>query len=324
MQETTFIGLDIGKNKIDIALKIDGKIKTKVIENTQSGFQNLIFFIQKHTKLQIHICCEATGQYWEALAYWLAENYPEVKLSVVNPVQIAHYIKVIMMRTKTDVTDAKAIADYCQKMQPKAWQPEDPTIRKLKALSRQINALNGIRTQEKNRAQVADKTIQTAITAHIAFIDKQIQEAKAEIAELIENNEELKQKEKIIKSIPAIGNSSAPVLLALLADISKFPTKNQLTAFVGLSPKQKQSGSSVNGKTRISKIGSAEVRKALYMPAVVAYSRVKTYHTFVKRLQEKGKAPKVIIVALMRKLLLLAYTLLKKNELFNTKDYKGA
>lgn len=319
-----FIGLDIAKLKIDVALLINGKYKTKVIKNNKSGFEDLIIFLSKFVEsAQIHACCEATNVYWEPIAYWLSENHPEIKMAVVNPMQIANYSKVVLSRTKTDITDAKLIADFCQKQQPESWQPDCNDVRLLQSLTRDIDVLIGMRTKEHNRLQVAHSALKEKIQHHIDFINGQIDDARQQVLNLILNNQHLAETYSILQSIPGFGSQSVPVLLTLLANPDKFKSRSQITAFVGLSPAERQSGKSVRGRTSISKIGRSEIRKALYMPALVAYSRIKIYRPYVERLKAAGKHPKVIIVALMRKLLLIAYSCVKNRCKFDKNFYAG-
>uniref|UniRef100_A0AAU8B4R5 Transposase n=1 Tax=Dulem virus 54 TaxID=3145765 RepID=A0AAU8B4R5_9VIRU len=318
-----YVGLDIAKKKIDVAVFIGDKVKTKVIDNNESGYRNLIIFLHKFDSEGIAICCEATNIYWEGVAYWLAEHHPDIKLSVVNPLQIAHYSKAVLARTKTDVMDAKIIADYCKRQQPPQWQPENIALRKLQALNRHIEALINMRTKEQNRYQVVHANLKDRIGLHIEYLNQEIAQAREEVENLIKQHSDLKEVADILHSIPGLGKNSINCLLPLLANAHRFKNRAQLTAFVGLSPAENQSGSSVKGRTSISKIGRSDIRKALYMPALVAYSRTKIYRPFVERQRAAGKHPKVIIVALMRKLLLIAFACVQKRHRFDEKFYKG-
>src|SRR5215204_4283663 len=144
------VGIDVAKAKLDVALKLPkGKWRTKVVANTPAGFEELRSWLAKQGVQLAHVCMEATGVYWEAVAHDLADHGFEV--SVVNPAQIKSYGGATGVRTKTDAVDAKLIAEFCANTSPALWKPLPTNVRSLRALVARREALIDLRTQESNR-----------------------------------------------------------------------------------------------------------------------------------------------------------------------------
>lgn len=316
------LGLDISKDKIDCALLLNGKFKTRVIANTPKGFASLAEWLQKHALTQVHACCEATGTYWEAVAEWLVDHgHP---ISVINPAQIHAYAQCKLQRGKTDDQDARLIAEFCQQERPAPWQAPPPAERKLLALVRDLQVLQDMHQAESNRLAVAHDSVRPRIQRHLEWLKQEIERLQKDIDQHIDQNPDLKKRRALLDSIPGVGERTGPWLLAFLGDGRRFRSGKQAAAYTGLSPRLWQSGSSVRGKTRISKVGHSDLRRALYMPGVVCYSRVAAYQPFVQRLRVAGKAPKAIIVALMRKLVTIAQAVLRAGVPFDEESYKKA
>lgn len=308
----TPIGVDIAKAKFDVAAWIDGKYKTKVFPNTPTGFEAFLTWLRPFAPA--HVCMEATGRYGEALATGLVEQ--GVTVSVVNPAQIHAFGKAELNRTKTDQSDAKLIARFCQLHQPPAWQPLPPAVRQLQALVRRLDDLMALRQMERNRQDGADATVQASLARVLALLDAELKQTRAAIHDHVDQHPDLCQQRDLLDTIPGLGEATIAVLLASLGDIHRFDNAKQVTAFAGLSPAQRQSGK-YQGQTRLSKTGDALLRKALYLPAVVAGQHNPVVGAFCERLKAKGKAGKVIVCAAMRKLLTLAYGVLKSGRPFD-------
>lgn len=174
-----------------------------------------------------------------------------------------------------------------------------------------------MRTQESNRLQVARPAVRESIAEHLQWLDEQIKRLIKQIREHIEKDPDLHDKQRLLDSVPGLGERTIAVLLAFYADPSRFGNARQAVAFIGLDPRQHESGSSVRSKPRLSKIGHAFVRKALYMPAVVTLHKTRWGGQFHKRLAANGKPPKLIIGAMMRKLVHVAYGVLKSDRPFD-------
>lgn len=310
------LGIDVAKAKLDCALRLpDGKLRSKVVENNFKGFQVLTEWLEKHRATTVHVCMEATGVYWEAVAEYLATQ--GMAVSVVNPAQIKAFGASKMVRTKTDKVDAKLIAEFCLERRPDPWQAPTPSEQALRAMVLRLEALQVMRTQESNRLEVARDAVRAGITQHIEWLDEQIKALSKMIRDHIDGDKTMKDKQAILESIPGVGERTIAILLAFYSNLDRFSNARQAVAFAGLDPRQHESGSSVKGKPRLSKIGHAFLRKALYMPAMVTLYRTAWGKLFRDRLAAAGKPPKLIIGAMMRKLVHVAYGVLKSGKSFD-------
>lgn len=312
------LGVDVAKAKLDCALRLpDGKHKHKVVENNQKGFIALTDWLTKHDAENAHVCMEATGVYWEQVAEYLANK--QMSVSVVNPAQIKAFGASCLVRTKTDKVDAKLIAEFCRERSPQLWQAPSLSEQALRALVLRLDALQAMRTQESNRLEVARDIVKTDITNHIAWLDTEIKTLIKKIRDHIDLDPNMKNKQELLDSVPGLGERTIAMLLAFSMHPGRFDNARQAAAFAGLDPRQHESGSSVKGKPRMSKIGHAFLRKALYMPAMVTLYKTTWGQTFRQRLASAGKPPKLIIGAMMRKLVHVAFGVLKSGESFDPK-----
>ncbi|WP_434113053.1 IS110 family transposase [Methylocaldum sp. GT1TLB] len=306
------IGIDIAKAKFDAAALRNGKYKTKVFQNTPEGFKAFLAWLQAFPTP--HVCLEATGRYGEGLALFLVDH--GLAVSVVNPAQIHAFGQAELSRTKTDKSDAKRIARFCLSQRPLLWQPPPPAVRPLQALVRRLESLLEMRQMEKNRLDGADPTVRPSIEAVLATLDAEIAATQQRIREHIDHDPDLRQRRDLLDTIPGLGDATIPVLLAALGDVHRFENARSVAAFAGLSPKEHQSGK-WKGHTRLSKTGDALLRKALYLPAIVARRHNPLIRAFCERLKAQGKNGKLIVGAAMRKLLVLAYGVLKSGRPFD-------
>lgn len=312
------LGIDVAKSKLDVALRLpDGKLRSKVVANTPQGFEALSAWLDKHDVVELQVCMEATGIYWEAVAEYLADAGHTV--SVVNPVQVKAFAGAALVRTKTDRVDARLIAEFCVAQHPEPWQAPPPALRELRALVRRCDALVAMRTQEHHRLLVARTAVRHGIEAHLAYLEQAIAEIEAAIRQKIDDDPGLKEQRALLDSIPGLGDKTIPVLLSFYGGPLRFDKAKQAAAFAGLDPRQRESGSSVHGKPRLSKVGHAWLRKALYMPAMVAITKTTWGRAFKNRLAAAGKPPMVILGAMMRKLVHVAFGVLKSGIPFNPK-----
>lgn len=310
------LGIDVAKIKLDCALRLpDGKFRSKVVDNTPHGFEIVSAWLAKHNLVDLHVCMEATGTYWEAVAEFLADAGYAV--SVVNPAQIKAFSTASRVRTKTDKVDARLIAEFCFSQRPEPWQAPTPALRGLRALVARREALDAMRTQEKNRLLVARESVRTGIEAHLDYLEKAIDEVDTAIRRKIDDDPDLKGQGVLLDSVPGLGEKTIPVLLSYYGGSLRFDNARQAAAFAGLDPRQHESGSSVKGKPRLSKVGHALLRKALYMPAMVATTKTAWGRAFRDRLAAAGKPPMVILGAMMRKLVHVAFGVLKSGTPFN-------
>lgn len=311
----SYLGLDVSKAKVDCALLLNNKVKSKVVQNTPEGFNALTQWLIKHGADHVHVCCEATGTYSDAIALFLHEHGYVV--SVVNPARIAANAQSRLARAKTDALDARLIVRYCERERPAAWTPPPAEERLLLVLLRDLQDLQAMQQAESNRLETAHPGVRERIERHLDFLAREIEQLRKKIEQHIDHHDNLRGRRDLLDSVPGLGEHTIPWLIAYLGDGQRFDGAKCAVAFFGLCPKPRQSGSSVRGKARIAKTGHADLRRALYMPAMVAYSRCAAFAPFVQRLKAAGKPPKVIIVALMRKLVTIAQAILKSGKPFD-------
>lgn len=314
------IGIDIAKRTFDIAtLQANGKYRTKTkLANSAVGFKELEQWLHKHGEPNAWLLMEATGTYHEALADWLhGKGY---RVCILNPAQVAYYARSQLQRIKTDKVDAKLIAAYGERHRDelRIWQPEPQAIRRLRALVRRLEDLQGIQQMERNRLEVADSSVHPSIQSVLQHVDRQITETLKAIQDHIDNDPDLRNKRELLTSIDGIGDKTAALLLAELGDPLRFGSCRAITAFAGLNPRLQESGT-YKGQTRISRTGSSRLRAGLYMPAVSSLKHNATISALRDRLKARGKTGKQIVCAAMRKLLHIAYGVLKSGQPFDQK-----
>jgi transposase len=302
------LGVDVGKEYIDCELLGD-RTARKRVTNSIRGFEQLAAWLRNRKVRKVHACMEATGGFSDELAFFLHEHGHVV--SVVNPLQIAAFGESELSRTKTDRADAGLIARFCKAMQPRPWDPPTAAERRLKQLVRRRRALVEMRTQEANRLEAPGiESVRDSITALIAVFDQQIASIETEIQSTIDSDDDLRGKRDLIESISGIGEVTSSTILAETPHIEQFASSKALAAFAGVSPHIRQSGRSLSS-TRRTRIGKSAIRPALYMAALSALRCNPVIRTFADRLRKRGKTPMQIIVAAMRKLLVLVYGVLK-------------
>lgn len=311
-----FLGIDVAKAKLDCAVRLgNGKYKDKIVPNNPAGFQALSEWLTKQGATDLHVCMEATGIYWEGIAAYLATQ--GMTVSVVNPAQIKAYGASRLVRTKTDRVDARLIAEFCCERRPNAWEAPSASEQELRALVLRLEALQNMQTQEDNRLKVAPGTVAADIAAHVEWLDNEISKVKKKIGKHIDSDPGMKDKSDLLDSIPGVGPSTIAMLLAFCVHPGRFENARQATAYAGLDPRQHQSGSSVNGKPRMSKVGHSIIRKILYMPSMVTLYKTAWGKRFYARLALAGKPPKLVIGAMMRKLIHVAFGVLKSGKPFD-------
>ena len=312
------LGLDVAKLKFNACLIHEGgKLRHKVFPNTPAGFSQLSDWLAKQQVERVHTCLEATGTYGDSLAAYLHGQGHVV--SVVNPAAIKAYARSRLSRTKTDRADAMLIASFCAERRPPAWHPPAREVQELQALVRRLDSLVEMRTMEENRlcSGVTVEAVRESVEELIAHLSEQIKRTEALIRNHINNHPGLQRQRELLDSIPGIGETTAAALLAEVSDFSQYSSARQVAAFAGLVPRERQSGSSVRGRVRLSKIGNARLRKALYFPAVTALRCSPFFQAWAEGLRHMGKSKMAVIGAVMRKLVHLAYGVLKTGRPFD-------
>lgn len=309
----TVLGIDVAKKKLDVALMTGGKVLMKKFDNAVNGFKLLQGWLASLHIAQAHVCLEATGTYGEAVAEFLHERGHRV--SVVNPFRIKGFANSDLQRNKTDTADARTIAAFCLAKDPEDWHPLPPEIKQLQALTRRIEALERMLGVETNRLESAPDATRPSLKRMIGNLKKEIDNVGRLIKDHIDNHPDLKQQSQLLQSIPGIGEKTARLLLGEI-EFSQFDSARSLAAHAGVTPRKFQSGSSLN-RTRLSKLGNGRIRKALYFPAITAVKYNEVVKQFARRLSQNGKTPMQIVCASMRKLLHIAFGVIKHNRPFD-------
>jgi transposase len=315
-----FIGIDIAKLSFDVAVLRDGHYHSRQFKNVPAGFSQLSKWVSSF-KQPAYFCLEATGIYGLALAKHCHKS--NQKIIVANPIQTHAFAKMEMARNKTDKADSMSIARYCQHIfnqgaiDKRLFVPKSAAFERVQFLVTRLDQLNKMKSQENNRLGVSlDKMAARSIKSMLTYIDKQITAIKKEIAIIVKQDEQLTTQFNLLISIRGIADKTAWALLAYIGDINLFDNAKQISSYAGLNPSIDQSGTSIN-RSRLSKMGCARLRKSLYMPALVAARFNPIMLAFYNKLLSKGKPKKVALVAVMRKLLVLAYGVLKSGKPFD-------
>jgi transposase len=319
------LGIDISKLKFNVCLiQTSGKLRHKVFPNTSAGFEQLTVWLSKQGLERIHGCLEATGTYSEPLALFLHESGHSV--SLINPAATKAFAASRLSRTKTDRVDAELIARFCQAQQPSAWTPSAREVRELQALVRRLESLIEMRVAEENRLSsgIVVDMVRRSLEEHLTYLKQEIKRTEELIRNHINNHPGLKQQSQLLDSIPGIAETTAALLLSEITDIKQYRSARQVAAYAGLVPKERQSGSSVRGRTRLSKIGNARLRRALYFPAITALRCSPFFQHWAEGLRQRGKCKMSVICAVMRKLIHLAYGVLKTGKAFDPEWAKSA
>jgi len=315
------LGVDVAKNKLDVCLlnPENDQRRAKTVPNTPAGFTELRDWLirQKVPDLgQVHLILEATGVYHEPVALWFFEAGASV--SVVNPAQTKAFGQGLAVRTKTDARDSHVLARYGALVQPALWQPPTPEIRELHALIARLDAVEADLRREQNRQEKAEvvprpTTVAESLQQHIDFLKAEATRLQTALQDHIDRHPSLRQDRDLLLSIPAVGEKTAQRLVAVLRS-RPFQSADQATAFLGLVPIECQSGSSLHRRPRLSKAGAPRIRAALYMAAVVATRYNPHIRTLYERLLARGKAKIAALGAAMRKLVQLAFGVLRHQK----------
>ena len=308
------LGIDVSKDHFHVELGLNEKRRNRKFANRVEGFAELSVWLGKQKVPQVHACLEATGTYSEELALYLHQQGQIV--SIVNPVQIKAFGQSELLRNKDDRPDAGLIRRFCEKQRPPAWTPPAAELRQLKALTRHLEGLLQTRQQQMNRLDSArSKEVVKSLRKLVRYLDKEIAQTEAQIKAHIAGHPELKQQRDLLDSIKGIGDRTISTLLSEI-NFKQYRSARQVAAYAGLTPRNDRSGT-LRGKTRLSKIGNARLRKALFLPAMVAKRHNPIVRSFCARLAANGKSKMAIVGAAMRKLIHIAFGVLKTGRPFD-------
>jgi transposase len=305
------LGIDVSKADFHACLIQGTKRSRKSFPNAVAGYRQLRSWMKNRQTSKVHACMEATGAYWMGLATALYDA--GLVVSVVNPNRTVMFARSQLLRTKTDQVDAEMIAEFCKTQKPTPWSPPPPEILELRGLLSYRDHL----VREKLRLrQVAS---QIYVGAELQKLHaRQLKTHEQTIAALERQLRSfLKTHQALSKAVDRLTAVSGIGLLTALAIVAKLPVDRlrdgkAAAAYIGVTPSERQSGTSVHGKPRICKTGNGNLRRDLYMPAAVAMRYNPILKPFSERLKAAGKPPKVILIAVMRKLIVLAFSILKR------------
>lgn len=327
------VGIDVAKNELVVSLgRIDEELTVeifahKTFSNRPSGFSSLKKWVQKSFQQEVAILyvMEATGVYHEPLAYWLSDN--GLRASIVLPNKISNFFRTLDINTITDKTASEAIARFGLERKLALWQKPKKVFRELKQLTRERNQLIEERTVLKNQLHAENaeafpnaQSI-SRIKKRIQLINKQELEIKSELATTVKSDQEVVEKIGKITSIPGVGQLTATIVLAETNGFELVKSKKQLVSYCGLDVKNKDSGTSVKGKPKISKKGNRHIRKAMHLPALAAINNNEKYSDVFIRLVSRHGIKMKAVVAVQRKLLEMIYTIWKKDRVYD-KEYE--
>ena len=324
------LGIDVSTATLHLCLlrEADGKQKTKVIENTRAGFATRLDWLARQgvERPQVQVILEATGVDHDAVTEAL--HAAGLRVCVVNPAQVKQFARGLAVRTKTDGVDAFMLARFGHFVNPPAWEPPPPEIRAWRALLQRREALGEDLRRERNRHETASLTttparVLTSLGDSIAFLEQALANLQREIDAHLDRHDGLKADLQLLTSIPAVGDKVGSRMLVVLRG-QDFQRAEQAAAYLGVVPIERQSGTSVHGRPRLSKAGPSKVRKVLYMAAIVATRHNPHVKAVYERLLARGKSKMAALGAAMRKLVHLCFGVLKTRTPYQAEYAKAA
>jgi len=305
-----YVGVDVSSKTLDLAAKYDGKWLQTKFDNDDKGHVAMIRYLKKRTR-HVRVCVEATGIYHLELCLAL-HGTANIEVMVINPRVGKDFAKAMMKRSKTDASDARMLAEYAGRMAFVAWNPPKAFAWELRAIARRMDVLSRQSVAEKNRLHSSrNDLVSSDIEVNIRHLKRRMEQLQKKALELIESDDELLQKFTLITTIIGIAELSAIRILGEVLMLPEDMNVRQWVAHAGLDPRAFESGSSVQKKVRISKVGNSHLRHALYMPAQSASMYDEHVKRFREQLAQRGKTPMQGVIAVMRKRLHTIYGVLK-------------
>lgn len=319
MKTKVNVGIDISKSSFDVALPIENKegYVHKKFSNNIEGFEKFLEYLEPGN----HCIMEASGVYYLQLAVYLHEK--GMFVSVVNPLTIKRFSQMRLMRAKTDKKDSAMIAEYGKVENPNQWKPRAAHMLQMQQLQALQDNFTRQLTRLKNQNEafinsgIKNKIAQKLITKEMEHVTKQIKFIDEELIKIANKfHPDLFER---LQTIKGIGKRAALTLILITDGFERFDNSKQLCAYVGLSPRIFESGTSVKGKVKICKMGMARMRKLLYLCAMRARTCNKACREMFERLTERGKNGKLAIIAIANKLLKQAFVIGKSQMIY--KEY---
>ncbi|NBG67461.1 IS110 family RNA-guided transposase [Acidiluteibacter ferrifornacis] len=311
-KDIKYYGIDISKDVFDVC---DSTGESSQYENNVKGFKQFV----KTLSVNSHCVMEATGYYHYQLAYYLLES--AVKVSVENPLSIKRFIQMKLSKVKTDKSDAKMICEYAQKVEMRLWEGHSKNQVECLQISRLLDLYFKQSTAVKNKIHGENvlgkpsSLVMKSLQQSKRNIEKLIKELEARLTELVKS--EHQELLTLLESIPGMGRKTSMMLIVLTDGFNRFDNAKQLCCYSGLTPTIRQSGSSVRGKSRISKVGNRKLRNLLFMCSFTACKHNKSCKQMYDRIVAKGKSKKLALIAICNKLLKQAFAIAKSGIPFD-------
>jgi len=314
-------GIEVSARTLLVALGREGRASLRrEFPNTPEGHQAVLRWLQRSGR-KVRVVLESTGLYGLDLALCL--HQAGLAVMVANPRAVRHFAAALMQRSKTDRLDAQVLCEFAARMPLVAWCPPSAAAFKLVAVARRLEALTEMLAAEKNRLHAASLSqalpviIRRDVERSIQTQQHAIERLTRAAQEFVISDPTLARRYQLLLSIPGFGVTSALHVLAELTLLPEDRDVRQWVAYAGLDPRQHTSGSSVEKKPRISKAGNKHLRRALYMPALVAVVHEPHLRAFYEHLLARGKTKLQALVATMRKLLHAIFGMFKHHQLFD-------
>lgn len=315
-------GIEVSAKELVVLLRRQGDLEPwRSFTNTPEGHQILTRYLRRTGRV-VRVCMESTGLYGLDLALALSAQ-EGLEVMVANPRAVRHFATALMQRSKNDQIDAGVLEQFAARMPFQAWQRPSPVALALHALARRLQELVEMQTAEKNRQQAAEVSraipavVRRDLARSLRAQERAIERLTRQARKLIAQQPQLTERFELLDSVPGIGETSAVQLLAELVVLAPDLKARQWVAYAGLDPRQYRSGTSVHKKPRISKAGNKHLRRALYMPALVAVQHDPHLAAFYRHLLANGKFKMQALVAVMRKLLHAIHAMFKTHLLYD-------
>ena len=312
-----YFGIDISKDVFDV---VNSEGNYCQYENNFKGFRKFL----KELDINSHCVMESTGYYHQQLAYYLLEK--EIKVSVENPISVKRFIQMKLSKIKTDKSDAKMICAYAQHVELKLWEGQSKHQIICLQITRLVSTYFKQTTALKNKLHGEEalgnpcKLVIVSLKRSLRNVEKEIKMLETKLLGLVKlEHQDLLTR---IETIPGLGKKTSIMLLVLTDGFERFSSSGELCSYAGLTPTIRQSGSSVRGKARISKMGNQKLRNLLFMCSFTACKHNKACKAIYDRIVAKGKSKKLALIAVCNKLLKQAFAIAKSGLVYDN-EYRS-
>ena len=320
----TYVGIDVSKEKLDAAMLFNGKIiACGEFVNDKTGVKILLKWAKKKSKPRAELVfgCEATGIYHLTCAQTLFDA--KQKFVVINPRFIKHELEAMGRKNKTDILDAEVIAIRLSREIDRLWTPPSKTVRLLQdLLLRREQLSRAIVAEGNHRDRFPNGAARKSVEAVIKALQHEFDKIERQMDEVVNSDDDIKEQVALADSVPGVGPVVSKAFIAAIGDIDNFADAEQALSCLGICPRQRISGTSLN-KSWMSKQGNRTFRKLLYMGAMAAATKSKksVYKQYYESLVSRGKSQKAAIAAVMRKIVRAMFAVVRDRAPFSNQRY---